>query len=70
MCVTCVRGFCLLTRGKDADSIDFEHLLRLVIQRHTKALLTSYRNQLQHGSTRVFSSPGAVTFIHDGECGV
>ncbi|KAH9485239.1 Mediator of RNA polymerase II transcription subunit 14 [Psilocybe cubensis] len=49
----------------DADNIDFERLLRMTIQQHTKALLQTFQNQSQHGPTKVFSQPGVVTLISE-----
>ncbi|KAF9559893.1 MED14-domain-containing protein [Agrocybe pediades] len=46
----------------DADNVDFEHLLRVVIKKHTRTLLECYQYQLQHASGRVFSGPDIVKF--------
>ena len=45
-----------------------EQLLRKVIWKHTKAILTFFQLQLQHGPYRsVFGPPGEVELITDGE---
>lgn len=51
----------------DPDNLDFEHMLRTVIQKHSTAILTSFSNQLQHGPNKVFSRPGVVSLILDDE---
>ncbi|KAF8972893.1 mediator complex subunit MED14-domain-containing protein [Flammula alnicola] len=51
----------------DPDNLDFERMLRTVIQKHSKAILGSFRNQLQHGSNKVFSPPGVVSLVLEGE---
>ena len=55
-----------LTKGQDADNLDFEELLRRVIQHHSIALLEGFRRHLQLGATKVFSHPSVVTFVEDG----
>ncbi|KAF8904360.1 mediator complex subunit MED14-domain-containing protein [Gymnopilus junonius] len=50
----------------DAEKLDFESMLRSVIQHHSKALLEGFRRHLQHGPTKVFSHPSVVTFVEDG----
>jgi mediator of RNA polymerase II transcription subunit 14 len=53
-----------MVNDQDADDLDFESLLRRVIERHTKVMLNFFQFQLQHGPTRtVFSPPGAITLI-------
>ncbi|RDB24861.1 Mediator of RNA polymerase II transcription subunit 14 [Hypsizygus marmoreus] len=50
----------------DADNLDFESLLRSVIERHARSILKIFQLQLQHGPTRtVFSPPGVVTLVGD-----
>ncbi|KAG5652470.1 hypothetical protein H0H81_004878 [Sphagnurus paluster] len=50
----------------DANDLDFEQLLRRVIERHTHAVLKMFQYQLQHGPTRtVFSPMGVVSLIKD-----
>ncbi|KAG6886292.1 hypothetical protein C0993_006702 [Termitomyces sp. T159_Od127] len=50
----------------DAGNLDFENLLRGVIERHARAILEIYQSQLQNGQTRtVFSPPGVVTLTKD-----
>jgi hypothetical protein len=52
---------------QDADDLDFESLLRKVIEKHTKAILTVFQRQLQQGPTStVFSPAGAVSLVVDG----
>ncbi|KAF9484518.1 MED14-domain-containing protein [Pholiota conissans] len=51
----------------DPDNLDFERMLRTVIQKHAKAILNSFSNQLRNGPNKVFSPPGIVSMIPDGE---
>ena len=47
--------------------MDFETLLRSVIEKHTQAILKAFQVQLQQGIVHaVFSHPGVVTVIPDG----
>ncbi|KAF8813688.1 MED14-domain-containing protein [Phlegmacium glaucopus] len=48
----------------DAGKLDFELMLHTVIQKHSEAILTTFRTQLQH--SKVFSPPGTVSLIFDG----
>src|ERR1700722_12631016 len=49
---------------ENADKLDFEVLLRRVIETHTKTILSAFRSQLQHSPTRTaFSHPEAVSLI-------
>ncbi|KAG6829450.1 hypothetical protein H0H92_004510 [Tricholoma furcatifolium] len=55
-----------LTVAQDADNLDFENLLRGVIERHAHSILEIFQHQLQNGQTRtVFSPPGIVSLIKD-----
>ncbi|KAF9528468.1 mediator complex subunit MED14-domain-containing protein [Crepidotus variabilis] len=49
----------------NANNLDFESMLRMVIQRHAQAILRSFKNQLQHTSNKTFSPAGAVSLIID-----
>jgi mediator of RNA polymerase II transcription subunit 14 len=52
---------------QDADDLDFESVLRKVIRKHAKAILTMFQRLLQTGPLQtVFSAPGAVTFLVEG----
>ncbi|KII92020.1 hypothetical protein PLICRDRAFT_103790 [Plicaturopsis crispa FD-325 SS-3] len=55
------------TLSISVDCLDFEALLRKVIERHTKCILAMYQFQLQRGPTAVFSIPGEVTLVIDGD---
>ena len=46
--------------------MNFESLLRLVIDYHAKAILAALQQQLQRGVTSIFSAPGVVDLIGDG----
>ncbi|EIW78720.1 MED14-domain-containing protein [Coniophora puteana RWD-64-598 SS2] len=51
----------------DTDCLDFESLLRRVIDAHAKAILQTFQWQLQHGSTStVFSAPGKIVQSSEG----
>ncbi|KAH7925939.1 MED14-domain-containing protein [Leucogyrophana mollusca] len=51
----------------DADNIDFESILRTVIEAHAKAILRAFQLQLQRGPTRaIFSPEGKVTLVSEG----
>ncbi|KAF5386160.1 hypothetical protein D9615_002363 [Tricholomella constricta] len=53
----------------DANNLDFENLLRSVIEGHAHSVLKSFQYQLQHGPTRtVFSPLGIVSLVKDGAC--
>ncbi|KAG6920079.1 hypothetical protein DXG01_010147 [Tephrocybe rancida] len=50
----------------DAGDLDFENLLRNVIERHAHSILEIFQLQLQNGQSRsVFSPPGVITLIKD-----
>ncbi|OAX41796.1 MED14-domain-containing protein [Rhizopogon vinicolor AM-OR11-026] len=49
----------------ESDNIDFESMLRKVIEVHTKAILKFYQVQLQRGPIRVFSPEGKVVLISE-----
>ena len=52
---------------QDSDDLDFEALLRAVIDKHTLLILTAFQRQLQRGPLRnIFSAPGVVTLVKDG----
>ncbi|KAG6866650.1 hypothetical protein C0991_000760 [Blastosporella zonata] len=56
-----------LTLPQDANNLDFENILRSVIERHAHSVLEIFQHQLQNGQTRsVFSPPGVVTLIKNG----
>ncbi|KAG5646818.1 hypothetical protein DXG03_002195 [Asterophora parasitica] len=48
----------------DADNLDFEKLLRSVIEGHAYSVLKTYQDQLQYART-VFSPPGIVSLVKD-----
>lgn len=54
---------------QDPEELDLERLLRKVIRRHTEGVMKFFQAQLQRGiSTRgVFSRPGEVSFVSNGE---
>ena len=50
--------------------MNFETLLRLIIDHHTKTILAAFQQQLQRGITnRVFSAPGVAELVGDGTRG-
>ncbi|KAG1744781.1 mediator complex subunit MED14-domain-containing protein [Suillus lakei] len=49
----------------ESDSIDFESMLRKVIEVHTQAILRFYQVQLQRGPVRVFSPEGKVVLVSE-----
>ncbi|KAF8621558.1 hypothetical protein AX15_007725 [Amanita polypyramis BW_CC] len=50
----------------DPDDLNFETLLRLVIDHHAKAILATFQQQLRRGITnRVFSTPGIAELVGD-----
>ncbi|TFK74569.1 MED14-domain-containing protein [Pluteus cervinus] len=50
----------------NANCLDFEALLRRVLDKHAKAVLAAYQVQLQHGPAKaIFSRPGAVILTDD-----
>ncbi|TFK44507.1 mediator complex subunit MED14-domain-containing protein [Crucibulum laeve] len=51
----------------DPDNLDFEAMLRVVLDKHTKAILLGLQRQLQYGPTKsVFSAPGVVSVVQEG----
>lgn len=54
---------------QDADNLDFSALLHLILMRHARAVLATIQMKLQTDvmTMNVFSAPGAVTLIEDGE---
>ncbi|KAH7915167.1 mediator complex subunit MED14-domain-containing protein [Hygrophoropsis aurantiaca] len=51
----------------DASNLDFESMLRKVIEAHAKAILKVFQVQLQRGPTRtVFSPEGKVRLVSEG----
>ncbi|TFY52257.1 hypothetical protein EVG20_g10628 [Dentipellis fragilis] len=48
----------------DADDLDLERLLRVVIEKHTFGIFKVYLRQLQHSA--VFSSPDSVALMKNG----
>ena len=50
-----------------SDNIDFELMLRKVIEVHTQAILRFYQVQLQCGPIRVFSPEGKVVLVSESE---
>jgi mediator of RNA polymerase II transcription subunit 14 len=51
--------------AQDSDNIDFESMLRKVIEVHTQAILRFYQVQLQRGPIRVFSPEGKVVLVSE-----
>lgn len=49
----------------ESDNIDFESMLRKVIEVHTQAILRFYQAQLQRGPVRVFSPAGKVVLVFE-----
>ncbi|KAG1871755.1 mediator complex subunit MED14-domain-containing protein [Suillus subalutaceus] len=49
----------------ESDNIDFESMLRKVIEVHTQAILRFYLVQLQRGLIRVFSPAGKVVLVSE-----
>ncbi|KAG1750599.1 mediator complex subunit MED14-domain-containing protein [Suillus paluster] len=49
----------------DSGNIDFESMLRKVIEVHTQAILKFYQVQLQRGPVRVFSPEGKVVLVSE-----
>lgn len=49
----------------ESDNIDFESMLRKVIEVHTQAILRFYQAQLQRGPVRVFSPAGKVVLVSE-----
>ncbi|RXW15427.1 hypothetical protein EST38_g10430 [Candolleomyces aberdarensis] len=49
----------------DADNLDFESMLRKVIEKHSRALLVALRAKLQQDSRGEFSEPGVVVAEKD-----
>lgn len=49
----------------ESDNIDFESMLRKVIEVHTQAILRFYQVQLQRGPIRVFSPAGKVVLVSE-----
>lgn len=51
------------------ECLDFEAMLKAIIERHTAAILATFQYMLQTGPARtVFGAPGVVTRIN--ECGL
>ncbi|PFH52047.1 hypothetical protein AMATHDRAFT_74540 [Amanita thiersii Skay4041] len=49
------------------DNLNFEQLLRTIIDHHTKTILMAFQQQLQRGITSpVFSQPGVIELTDDG----
>ncbi|KAJ3519849.1 hypothetical protein NM688_g9242 [Phlebia brevispora] len=51
----------------DAGDLDVEALLRSVIKRHTKIILTEFQRVLQTKYGRIFGAPGEVVLITDDD---
>lgn len=59
----------MLTSVQHSDDLDIEALLRKVIWRHTKAILSMFQLQLQRGVHRAaFGAPGEVVLVTEGPC--
>lgn len=55
--------------AQESDNIDFESMLRKVIEVHTQAILKFYQVQLQRGPIRVFSPEGKVVLVSESGYG-
>jgi mediator of RNA polymerase II transcription subunit 14 len=59
--------YCFLLSMQDADNLDFEALLYIVLERHTQLILKTLQFQLQQGTTRTLFSPtGIVSLVKEG----
>jgi mediator of RNA polymerase II transcription subunit 14 len=57
----------MLTLSKNAADLNFESLLKKVLEKHTHEILAIFQYQLQRGQPHsVFSGPGIVSLIVDG----
>lgn len=62
---------CVIKALQHADSLDFESLLRRVIEKHIKAIFTVHLYNLARSQKRtVFSAPGVVTMVSERQCTV
>jgi len=58
---------CFQLWTQDADNLDFEALLRTVIEKHIWMILKMFQSQLQSGPTStVFSPAGVVSLVKEG----
>ncbi|KAF5388784.1 hypothetical protein D9757_005677 [Collybiopsis confluens] len=51
----------------DAGALDFESMLKKIIHKHVHLILSRIQYQLQHTGRSVFSGPGVLTLIENGE---
>jgi len=59
-----ISGWFLTMCMQDAQDLDFERLIRTVIERHTRAIFREFALRLRNNP--VFSLPGAVEVVEEG----
>jgi hypothetical protein len=57
----------LIIVPQDCENLDFEIMLRKVIEKHAQVLLVAITNKFQNDPSLEFSEPGVVIAEKDGE---